>query len=208
MVCPSAVLQMCSTSEVYGNPTVTPITEEHPISPVNPYAASKLAQESLAYSYHKSWGVDVVITRMFAYINPRRNDLFASAFAEQVVRVEKGLQDKILHGNLKSVRTLIDVRDAMEAYWLAAIKCDFGTPYHIGGAESIEVGEVLQLLIDKSHVDIKTEESVDLLRPVDITLQIPDSTKFLEKTGWKPKYSLDDSIEFLLEAYRRKYEQV
>lgn len=197
------IIQVCSTSEVYGNPKTTPMTEEHALKPVNPYAVSKLAQESLAYAYFQSWGVKVIITRMFAYINPRRADLFATAFAHQVIRVERGLQDCIYHGNLNSVRTLIDVRDAMESYYIASHECELGEAYNIGGKTVISVGDFLKKLIEVSGKKIEIRADPNLLRPVDVTLQIPDTSKFDKVTGWLPKYTLEDSINFLLESLRK-----
>lgn len=211
LVCPEAVLQMCSTSEVYGNPETFPMTEEHPLKPVNPYSVSKLAQESLAYSYFKSWGLRVITTRMFAYINPRRHDLFASAFAYQIATLEKGILEQdisatgvLVHGNLDSIRTIIDVRDAMEAYWVACDKCTPGEAYNIGGDYTATVGEILDLLINHAKVNIRKELSKDLLRPVDVTKQIPNTTKFFNATNWKPKYTIDKSLQFLLDHCRRE----
>jgi GDP-4-dehydro-6-deoxy-D-mannose reductase len=204
LICPEAILQMCSTSEVYGNPLTFPMTEEHPLKPVNPYSVSKLAQESLAYAYHKSWNLKVVTSRMFAYINPRRHDLFATSFARQVVKIECGLQDRLYHGNLDSIRTLVDVRDAMRSYWLASEKCPYGQPFNIGGADVLSVGDFLNKLIKHSKCYIHTEQDKSLLRPVDVSKQVCDTTKFDTLTGFKPKYTLDESIEWLLEYCRNK----
>lgn len=204
LVCPDTILQMCSTSEVYGNPLNFPMTEDHPLKPVNPYSVSKLAQESLAYAYHKSWNLRVVINRMFAYINPRRHDLFASAFARQIIKIERGEQYYLNHGNLQSIRTIIDVRDAMETYWIASEKCEYGKPYNIGGKDVLSVGDFLDRLISKSKCKIIKKQDDNLLRPIDVTKQIPDTTKFDTLTAWKQKYSLDDSIEWLLETYRKE----
>lgn len=202
MVCPETILQMCSTSEVYGNPENFPMTEEHPLKPVNPYSVSKLAQESLAYAYFKSWGLNIIITRMFAYINPRRHDLFASAFARQIVKCERGEGNQIYHGNLESIRTIIDVRDAMESYWVASEKCQIGEAYNIGGEFTATVGDILLVLLDQAEKKIKPVLDKNLLRPVDVTRQIPSTTKFYNATKWKPKYSIFESIDFLLSTYR------
>lgn len=163
------ILQMCSTSEVYGNPLTFPMKETHPLKPVNPYSVSKLAQESLAYAYNKSWKTNVVITRAFAYINPRRKDLFATSFAIQVAEIEEGIRDYLEHGNLDSIRTLIDVRDMVRAYWIAIEKCEQATPYNIGGVDEISVGEFLDILISKAKVKIEKMVNKNLLRPVDVT---------------------------------------
>ena len=144
--------------------------ETHPIMPVNPYSVSKLCQESLGYAYHKSWGMNIILTRMFAYINPRRADLFASSFATQVAEIECGKREVLRHGNLESVRTLIDVRDAMESYWVACDHCDPGEPYNIGGESVVTVGEFLDILKEKAKVPIESYQDPDLLRPVDINI--------------------------------------
>ena len=129
------IIQLCSTSEVYGQvfPDEVPINEDQPLRPSSPYAVSKVTQDLLGYTYFRSYGLRVIRTRMFSYVNPRRTDLFATAFARQVARIEAGLQKVLSHGNLESVRTLIDVHDAMESYWEAALYCEPGEVYNIGG---------------------------------------------------------------------------
>lgn len=202
--CPDVIFQHCSTSEVYGNPKVFPMTEDHPTKPVNPYAVSKLAQEALCYAYYQSWSLKIVITRAFAYINPRRRELFATSFARQVAMIEAGKQDTLKHGNLDSIRTLIDVRDVVEAYWIASEKCNYGEPYNIGGKTIITVGQFLNLLVKNAKTYIQCEQDQALIRPVDVTKQIPDVTRFEEATTWQPKYSFEDSVKFLLEHVRNE----
>ena len=141
---------------------------------------------------------------MFAYLNPRRADLFATSFARQVVRIEAGLQSELVHGNLDSVRTLIDVRDAMESYWSAIAHCEPGEAYNIGGKTVISVGEFLDLLKKNSKVTILSRVDPALLRPADVTLQIPDTSKFVKATGWQPRYSFEESVKFLLDYWRAK----
>lgn len=202
LTCPDTIILMCSTSEVYGIPKTTPISESHPLQPVNPYSVSKLSQEMLAYSYYKSWGLNVVITRAFTYLNPRRKDLFATSFVTQAIKVNKGVQDFLSYGNLESVRTLIDIRDMMEAYWVATEKCEFGKAYNIGGDITISVGGFLAMLCTYFG-SFEVRQDKNLLRPVDITNQVPDTTLFKDTTGWKPRYSLKQSMEFLIEGCRK-----
>lgn len=200
----SPVIQICSTSEVYGqvDPKNVPIKEDCPINPANPYAVSKVAQDLLGLVYFKSYGFKIIRTRMFTYINPRRADLFATAFARQVAKIEKGQQKELLHGNLNSVRTVIDVRDAMESYWLAMTKGRFGEAYNIGGKTTVTVGEFLEILKKLAKCPIPSRVDPKLLRPSDVTLQIPDTSKFKRETGWKPKYSFEESVKFLLDYCR------
>jgi GDP-4-dehydro-6-deoxy-D-mannose reductase len=199
-------IQICSTSEVYGqvDPKEVPIREEAPMRPASPYAVSKVAQDLLGYTYFTAYRMRIVRTRMFAYLNPRRTDLFATAFARQVARIELGLQDELVHGNLDSVRTIIDVRDAMRAYWDALLYCAPGEAYNIGGATVMKVGDFLDRLKAMASVPISTRVDPALLRPADVTLQIPSTDKFLAATGWKPEYSFDDSIAHLLDHWRAR----
>lgn len=198
------LIQLCSTSEVYGQvgPKDVPITEEAPLRPASPYAVSKVAQDLLGRSYFVSYGMRVVRTRMFAYLNPRRTDLFATSFARQVARVERGLQVDVVHGNLESVRTLVDVRDAMRAYWEALLHCEPGQAYNIGGSTIMTVGEVLQRLVGLAHTPVPTRLDPRLLRPSDVTLQIPSVEKFVKATGWAPRYDAEESLSFLLDYWR------
>ena len=201
-----SIVQLCSTSEVYGqvDPKNVPIKENCPLNPSSTYAVSQVTQDLMGYTYFKNWNMKVIRTRMFAYINPRRSDLFATAFAMQVARIEAGLQKVLLHGNLDSVRTIIDVRDAMESYWIALKKCEFGEIYNIGGTTVMKVGDFLNVLKKMARCKIPSKPEPGLFRPTDVTLQIPDTSKFMKQTGWKPKYTFEQSIQILLDHCRNE----
>lgn len=200
------VIQLCSTSEVYGQlePQFVPVKEDAPMRPASPYAVSKVAQDMLGWTYFTAYQMRVIRTRMFAYLNPRRSDLFATSFAKQVAWIEQGLQKELVHGNLDSVRTLLDVRDAMRAYWQAILHCKPGEVYNIGGTTTMTVGQFLERLISLSKVPIPTRCDPSLLRPADVTLQIPCVEKFHRATDWRPEYSFDESVDFLLDYWRGK----
>ena len=199
-------IQLCSSSEVYGQvaPEHVPIGEDTPFRPASPYAVSKAAQDLLGWTYFTSYGMRIIRTRMFSYVNPRRSDLFATSFARQVARVERGLQAEILHGNLDSVRTLVDVRDAMRAYWEALRRCAPGEAYNIGGRTTTTVREVLERLIAMATCPVPTRLDPRLLRPADVTLQIPNVDKFTRATGWTPRHSVDESLRHLLDYHRAR----
>jgi GDP-4-dehydro-6-deoxy-D-mannose reductase len=201
------IIQHCSTSEVYGIITEKdgPVDENYPLKPVNVYAVSKLTQEQLALAYHKMYGLRVIVTRAFGYINPRRNNIFSTAFARQLVEIERGKRQTLEHGNLDSVRTLMDVRDICRAYWYAATQGEVGEVYNIGSTQPISVKDFLTLLVRKSNMKDKAmrfKTNEDLLRPVDVTLQIPNTKKFLARTGFYCDHTLDESIKWLLEECR------
>jgi nucleoside-diphosphate-sugar epimerase len=93
----------------------------------------------------------------------------------------------------------------MESYWVASNKCTYGEEYNIGGETVITVGEFLNVLKDQSESQIISKVDPNLLRPVDVTLQIPCVKKFNNATGWKPKFSFEDSVELLLDYYRNEH---
>jgi len=197
-----------SSSEVYGNPEPdeVPIKETNPIRAANPYSISKVGHDLMSQYYYEAFDLKVIITRMFSHEGKRRGKIFAlSSFAHQIVQNEKGLSDYgIKHGNLDSVRTYNHIDDAVHAYWLAVDKCDYGEVYNIGGDYTCTVGDALDMLISRSTVKDKLFKVLDSdrVRPTDITLQIPDSTKFREKTGWKPTKGLEEICDDLLDYWR------
>ena len=196
----TATLLMCSSSEVYGQvrEEETPIRETQALRPASPYAVSKVTQDLLARTYWLNYKLPVIRTRMFSYFNPRRADLFSTSFARQIVAIERGEQAELLHGNLDSVRTMLDVRDAMEAYCAAIEKCTPGEVYNIGGESTCTVGQILDYLCKRSTARIPYRADTALLRPTDVTLQIPDAEKFIVSTGWGANYTLEQSIDHLL----------
>ncbi len=201
------LILICSTSEVYGQVSKKnlPIDENCQIKPINPYAVSKTFQDLISYNYFLNFNLKIIITRMFTYLNARRTNLFASHWADQVAQIEKGKRKILYHGNLNSVRTIIDIKDAMEAYWIAATKGKLGETYNIGGKKSIKIENFLKILKNKSKVKIISKVDKKLLRKTDVTLQIPSSRKFIKDTGWKPKEKFESSVENLLEEFRKKY---
>ena len=140
---------------------------------------------------------------MFTYLNPRRKNLFASSWAYQMNRIVSKKQKILFHGNLNSTRTIMDVRDAMRAYWLAAERCDVGEIYNIGSKNIISLKKFLRLLKSYAPINFKSRLDKNLLRKSDITYQIPNSKKFYNKTKWKPKISIKDSIKYLIEETKK-----
>jgi GDP-mannose 4,6-dehydratase len=200
-------IHICSSSEVYGQvrENEVPINENNPFRPASPYAVSKVGEDMIAYQYFLSYGLKTLRTRMFTHTGPRRGDVFGeSAFAKQIAEIEAGVKhDPVRVGNLNSVRTLADVRDAVRAYWLLLEKATAGEAYNIGGAETMTMGEVLERFKRMARCPIKYVVDPALIRPSDVTLQIPDTSKFRQATGWKPEIPVDQTLADLL-AYQRE----
>jgi GDP-mannose 4,6-dehydratase len=205
------IIHVCSSSEVFGRvqKEFLPINEECPFHPASPYAISKVGADLVGRYHAEAYGQKVITTRMFTHTGPRRGDVFAeSTFAKQIAMIEAGhIEPVVKVGNLDSMRTWSDVRDAVRAYYLlVTINPVAGEYYNIGGSYHCTVGEMLDYLISLSSRkhEIKVEIDKDRLRPIDADLQIPDTTKFKNHTGWSPEIKFEQTMNDLLDYWRKK----
>lgn len=204
-----AVIVTAGSSEEYGLTFASelPIKETNPLRPMSPYAVSKIAQEKLAFQYHKTYGMKTVLVRCFNTEGPGRPEEFVtSAFAKQIALIEKKKQKPVMKvGNLEARRDFTDVRDVARAYWLAAHECKFGEPYNVCSGKARPVAAVLETLIRLSTVkNIKVVKDVKKMRPSDIPVTVGDNKKFKNQTGWKPQISFETTMEDLLNYWRAR----
>lgn len=208
------VIHVCASSEVFGKipPQVKPesgIHEECPFHPASPYAISKVGTDLLGRYYAEAYGMIIMTTRMFTHTGPRRGDVFhESTFAKQIAMIEAGvIEPELKVGNLKSLRTYADVRDAVKAYYMLVTQNPVaGEYYNIGGTYTCEVGDTLNALLSYSPMKDRIKVVVDpeRLRPIDADLQIPDCRKFKEHTGWEPSISFEQTMQDLLNYWRER----
>lgn len=200
------IIHICSSSECYGqvDPKDVPIKETCPFKPASPYAVSKVAEDMLAFQYWLSYKIKTIRTRMFSHTGPRRGDVFAmSFFAKQIAAAELGLREPVIYvGNLESVRTFCDVRDAVKAYWIMVHKCKAGEVYNIGGNRTMTIREALKILLSYSKLKFEIKVDPKLIRPSDVTLQIPCIDKFKNETGWEPEIPLEKTLQDMLVYWR------
>lgn len=202
------VVHVCSSSEVFGRvpKEKVPINEETTFHPASPYAISKTGTDLIGRFYAEAYGLKTVTTRMFTHTGPRRGDVFAeSTFAKQIALIEAGVLPPVVKvGNLNSMRTWADVRDAVRAYYmLVTINPIPGEYYNIGGSHSCTIGDMLKYLLKiSSRKGIKIVVDKNRLRPIDADLQIPDTSKFRKHTGWKPEITFEKTMKDLLNYWR------
>ena len=202
------LIHVCASSEVFGRVPrdKVPIAEDAPFHPASPYAISKVGTDLIGRYYAEAYGMKVMTTRMFTHTGPRRGDVFAeSTFAKQIAMIEAGLIEPVVKtGNLDSLRTFADVRDAVRAYYLlVTVNPIPGEYYNIGGNYTCTVGEMLKYLISISRANgIRVETDPDRLRPIDADLQVPNIEKFKKHTGWEPKIPFETTMEDLLNFWR------
>ena len=205
----NAKVHVCSSSEVFGRVKAEdiPIKEDTNFHPASPYAISKVGTDLIGRFYAEAYKMCVITTRMFTHTGPRRGDVFAeSSFAKQIALAEAGLSDDTIYvGNLESLRTIADVRDAVKAYFmLLTVRPIGGEYYNIGGDYTVKISELLDDLINLSTKKdvLKIKVDPDRLRPIDADLQVPDIEKFKKHTGWKPEIKYEQTLIDLLNYWR------
>lgn len=192
-----------SSAQVYGIPKYLPIDESHPVNPINEYGKSKLEQENIALSFFKRYNLSLIISRSFNHIGPnQRTGFVCSDFAKQIAEIEKGIiKPEIGVGDINTKRDFTDVRDIVSAY-LLLVKGSPGEVYNIGSGIGYDIKDILTKLLAKSKVDIKIVEDKSLLRKSDIPTLIANNQKFVNLTKWKPTFSVDESLEDILNYWR------
>lgn len=206
----NAVIHVCASSEVFGRVPrdLIPIGEDAGFHPASPYAISKVGTDLLGRYYAEAYDMTVMTTRMFTHTGPRRGDVFAeSTFAKQIAMIEADLiPPEVKVGNLGSLRTFADVRDAVRAYhMLVTVNPKKGEYYNIGGSHSCTVGDMLDTLLSLStRKDIRVSTDPSRLRPIDADLQVPDTAKFKAHTGWEPEIPFEVTMRDLLDDWRHR----
>lgn len=205
----SSVIQIAGSSEEYGliYENELPVKEDNPLRPLSPYGVSKVAQDRLAFQYHKSYGLKTIITRAFNHEGPRRGEQFVTSnFAKQIADIEKGKKEPVIYvGNLEAKRDYSDVRDIVRAYWLAAEKCDYGEPYNISSEKPRSIKSVLDILLSLSKVkNIEVRQDPERMRPSDVPIVYGDCSKFKEKTGWKQEIPFEKTMGDTLDYWRKE----
>ncbi len=204
-----AIIHVCASSEVFGRVPADklPINEECGFHPASPYAISKVGTDLIGRYYAEAYGMNVQTTRMFTHTGPRRGDVFAeSSFAKQIAMIEAAQIQPVLYvGNIESLRTFADVRDAVRAYhMLLTVNPISGNYFNIGGSHTCTIREMLTHLLSLSSKEIKVMPHPERLRPIDADLQVPDCTKFKTHTNWQPEIAFETTMLDLLNYWRER----
>ena len=178
------------------------ISEQDPLGPVSPYAVSKVLQDLLALSYHYSYDLKVIRVRPFNHIGERQSPNFVVAsFAQQIVKIERGQQDKIQVGNLAAIRDFTDVKDMVKAYILAMNQGKVGDVFNIGSGVGQSIERILSLLCEQANVHIQVEVDENRIRPLDIPVAIANNRK-ITALGWEPTTPIENTLARIVNYWR------
>ncbi len=196
---------LVSSGVCYGipGPELLPVTEDCPLRPTNPYAASKGAADLLGIQHHLAHGADVVIVRPFNHAGPGQSPNYVlSALARQVAEVERGRSPCVEVGNLNVVRDFTDVRDVVRAYRLLAENGAAGAIYNLGTGHGTEIAYALETLRSLARSPIEIHVDPARVRPVDQPLLIADPSKLRAATGWEPRFPIAQTLADMLDHWR------
>jgi nucleoside-diphosphate-sugar epimerase len=188
---------LVSSSQVYGivDPKFLPITEAQPINPVNHYGASKSAAEHIALSFYHEQGLPVAIVRPFNHTGRGQDPHF---FVPKIVSLIREGKRSIEVGNTSVIRDIIDVRDVVEAYTVLMESFPEGKVYNIAGGTGYPLDELLDLIQAVAGVSLDIRRAETLMRKNEILASIGDSTAFADFYGWQPRYTIRDTLSWML----------
>jgi GDP-4-dehydro-6-deoxy-D-mannose reductase len=198
------VLVACSSAE-YGfvQPEEVPTTEEQPLRPLHPYGVSKVAQDLLAYQEHRNYGTHTTRVRIFNTTGPGKTGDVCADLTKRAVQAERGELQLMKVGNLGARRGFCDVRDMMRALQAAVEKGAPGEVYNAGATEAVSIREALDLILAQVKTKPRVEVDKALLRPTDEPIILGDSGKLRAATGWKPQIPLKQTLEDMVQHWRR-----
>ncbi|OGD92726.1 hypothetical protein A2697_01005 [Candidatus Curtissbacteria bacterium RIFCSPHIGHO2_01_FULL_41_44] len=202
-----AKILVVGSADEYGDidPKYLPAKEVTPLSPISPYAVSKVAQDMLGLQFFLHHKLQIVRVRPFNHIGPRQSASFVvSAFAAQIAEMESKGGQTIIVGDLSKVREFTDARDMVKAYLLALEKCLPGEVYNIGTGIPVKIADLLEMLLSLARVRITVKVDKSRIPPVDIKMIYCDPSKFQKATSWKPRIPLLKTLSDTIEYERKK----
>ncbi|MFN2471656.1 MAG: dTDP-glucose 4,6-dehydratase [Gaiellaceae bacterium] len=192
---------LISSSEVYGTALSAPMDEEHPLNPRSPYAATKAGADRLAYSYHVTYDLPVVIVRPFNNYGPRQHpEKVIPRFITQALDGEP----LTIHGDGRASRDWLYVDDdaeAIEAIIEAPLDAVAGEVFNVATGTDISIAEiadaVLELLDRPASLSVHVDE-----RPGQVDRHIGSTAKAERVLGWRARTAWEDGLERTVAWYR------
>jgi len=192
------------SAEQYGRheELAAPLTEDTPLLPRTVYAATKVAQETLAFQQWRSTGLKVIATRSFNHSGPGQERRFVvpALVARALALRDAPAGGALSLGNITPIRDFLHVSDVVAAY---ISLCRRGTPgeaYNVASGTGRSVQSIVESVLARTGVQAEISVDPALLRPVDVPALVGDPRKLQHATGWRATRSFEDIIDDLIHA--------
>lgn len=200
-----------STDEVYGSlgPTGA-FTEDTPYDPSSPYSASKASSDHLVRAYHRTYGLDAVITNCSNNFGPYQ---YPEKLIPVIIRNIRDHKPLPVYGDGKNVRDWLYVEDHCAAIWLAFQNGQAGRAYNIGTENEFENIKLVELLCDLVDETLGRSGARDLItfvtdRPGHDRRYAIDPSRIRDELGWAPKHTFEDAIGHTVRWYLENFEPI
>lgn len=192
-----------SSSEVYGSALQIPITEDHPLIPCTPYAASKVAADHIVNTYDKTFGLDTVTVRPFNNFGPRQND---GQFAGIIpIVINKALKDEpiTIYGDGKQTRDFVFVQDVAEAtVEISKNDSTRGQTINLASGVEVTINELVVEILD--IMQVKVPVTHDKSRPGDVRRHCGGVKLAQKYINFQSKTKLREGLRRTIEWYKKK----
>jgi GDP-4-dehydro-6-deoxy-D-mannose reductase len=191
---------LVSSGEVYGKLHGEPITEESPLSPENPYAASKASVDLIAQEYRRAFGVRASVVRPFNHAGPRQSPVFvASDFGRQFALIAAGKQEPVIRaGNIDARRDFTDVRDVVRAYWAILTHPSPHTVFNLCSGHVVAIRDLIDIYQRVAGLRVRVVTEAERTRGGDATLIAGSYERLHAATGWEPAIPLERTLADVL----------
>jgi len=186
-----------STDEVYGDINQGSFIEEDRLNPSNPYSASKAAADMLCRAYHRTYGLDIIITRCTNNFGPYQFP--EKLIPKTIIRAQNNLSIPV-YGTGKNIRDWIYVQDHCEAIEFTMKKGKPGEIYNISSGYELSVNTIIEKILDQLD---KPRSLITFVedRPGHDARYSLDSSKIRKELGWKPRYNFEKALQKTVEWY-------
>ncbi len=202
---PESAVLIVASADAYGQVDAAqlPVREDTPLRPLNPYAASKAAAETIALQYARSGWLKTIVMRPFNHTGPGQSSAFAvPSFAKQIAGMKVSAAPRVLKaGDLSAKRDLTDVRDVAYAYRLAALRGKAGAVYNVCSGRAVSMQEVVDGLIGIAGFEVRIERDEARMRGADIPVIYGDAKALSDDTGWRCRIPLRQTLEDVFEYF-------
>jgi UDP-glucose 4-epimerase len=206
---PKIKIVFASTRQIYGRPLQLPVSETHPLSPVDVNGINKMAGEHYHLLYNNVYGIPAAALRLTNTIGPRMRikdarQTFVGLWVRQLL---EGKPISVWGG--KQLRDFTDVEDAVDAFLMtAATSATNGQVYNLGGSQTIDLAALAKLMIEiNGGGELEIKEFPAERRAIDVGDYYADFSKIRQELGWEPKRSLRETIETTLRYFRERLPQ-